>query len=81
MGLRIAPGVKHINHAQFMDDMLLLGGASVQTTKKFKMEPDVYKEISRSEVSLPKRNIYRWNILPREMLDISRVLGMEGCTN
>jgi hypothetical protein len=58
-----------------------LGGASVQTAKKFKMELDVYKEISGSEVNLPKRKIYEWNISPRAMLEISRVLGMEGCTN
>jgi hypothetical protein len=32
MGLRIAPGIKDINHAQFANDTLLLGGASVQTT-------------------------------------------------
>jgi hypothetical protein len=81
LGLRIALGVKYINHAQFADDTLLLGGASVQTTKKFKMELDVYKEILGSEVSLSKSKIYRWNISPREMLEISRVLGMEGYTN
>jgi hypothetical protein len=29
MGLRISPGVKDINHAQFVGDTLLLGGESV----------------------------------------------------
>jgi hypothetical protein len=80
LGLRIAPGVKDINHAQFADDTLLLGGASVQTTKKFKKELDSYAEVSGSVISLPKSKIYGWNITPREMLEISRVLGMEGCT-
>jgi hypothetical protein len=55
-----------------------LGGASVQTTKKFKKELDSYAKISGSMISLPKRKIYGWNINPREMLEISRVLGMEG---
>jgi hypothetical protein len=81
LGLRIAPGVKEIKHAKFADDTLLLGGASVETINKFKMELDIYKEISGSEVSLPKSKIYEWNVSPREMMDISRVLGMEGCTN
>jgi len=36
LGLRIAPGVKDINHAQFVDDTLLMGEASMQTTRKFK---------------------------------------------
>jgi hypothetical protein len=31
-------------------------------------------------LSLTKSKIYGWNITPREMLDISRVLGMEGYT-
>jgi hypothetical protein len=81
LGLRIAPGVKDINHAQFMDDTLLLGGASVQTTRNFKAELDTYNEISGSEISLPKSKIYGWNTSPREMLEISRVLGMESFTN
>ena len=41
-GLRIASRVKDINHAQFADDTLLFGGASVQTSKKFKKELDSY---------------------------------------
>jgi exonuclease III len=81
LGLRIDPGVKDINHAQFVDDTLLLGGASVQTTRKFKTELDIYNEISGSEIILSKSKIYGWYTSPREMLEISRVLGMEGFTN
>jgi hypothetical protein len=33
-GLQIAQGVKEINHAQFADDTLLLGGASCLVAKK-----------------------------------------------
>jgi hypothetical protein len=40
-----------------------------------------YTEISGSVISLTKSQIFGWNIMPREMLDISRVMGMEGCTN
>jgi hypothetical protein len=79
-GLRIAPGVKDINHAQFADDTQLMGGASMPTTKKFKKELDAYTQISGSVISLTKSKIFGWNITPREMLYISRVLGMEGCT-
>ena len=53
----------------------------MQTTRKFKNELDVYTEISGSIMSLIKSKIFGWNITPREMLDISRILGMEGCTN
>ena len=45
-GLRIAQGVKDINHAQFADDTLLLGGASPIIAKKFKEELDAYATVS-----------------------------------
>jgi ribonuclease HI/exonuclease III len=81
MGLHITPGVKDINHAQFADDTLLLGGASPIIAGKFKEELDAYAKASGSEINLVKSNIYGWNITPNEMLRITRVLGMEGHTN
>jgi exonuclease III len=80
-GLRIAQGVKDINHAQFADDTLLLGGASPIIAKKFKEELDAYAAASGSEINQTKSNIYGWNITPNEMLRITRVLGIEGHTN
>lgn len=58
LGLRIAHGVKDINHAQLADDTLLMGGASLQPTRKFKNELDVYTEISGSAISLIKSKIF-----------------------
>jgi ribonuclease HI/exonuclease III len=81
MGLSITPGVKDINHAQFADDTLLLGGASPIIAKKFKEELDAYAEASGSEINLAKSNIYGWNITPNEMIRITRVMGMEGHTD
>jgi hypothetical protein len=80
-GLRIVQGVKDINHAQFADDTLLLGGESPIIAKKFKEELDAYAAASGSEISQAKSNIYGWNITPNEMLGITRALGMEGHTN
>jgi hypothetical protein len=40
MGIKIARGVKDINHAQFVDDTLLLGGASTIIARKFKQQLD-----------------------------------------
>eukprot|EP00253_Pinus_taeda_P032576 PITA_32576 len=37
-GLRMAHNVKDINHAQFADDTLLLGGASINSDRSFKKE-------------------------------------------
>jgi hypothetical protein len=78
LGLRIDPGVKYINHAQFVDDTLLMGGASLSRVKKFKKELDAYTKIFGSVITLTKSKIFGWNITPREMLDISRIPGMEG---
>jgi hypothetical protein len=78
--LRIALRVNDINHDQFADDTLLMGGASLQTTRKFKNELTAYTKISGSVISPTKRKICGWNIMPNEMMDIARVLGMEGCT-
>ena len=44
IGLRISRGVKDINHAQFVDDTILLGGASVQSTRLFKSELELYQD-------------------------------------
>jgi hypothetical protein len=57
-GLQIATGVKDINHAQFAEDTLLLGGASTRTAKKFKKELDIYTEISGSLINMTKSRIY-----------------------
>jgi hypothetical protein len=52
LGLRIAPRVKDINYTQFADDTLLMGGASMPTTRKFKKELETYTEVSGSVISL-----------------------------
>jgi len=78
IGLRIVQGVKDLNHAQFSDDTLLLGGASIIISRKFKKELDVCKTVSGSQINNLNRKIYGWNCSPREMLDIIRILEMEG---
>jgi hypothetical protein len=35
-GIKIVRGVSSFNHSQFVDDTLLLGGASTIITKRFK---------------------------------------------
>lgn len=80
-GINIAPRVKNINHAQFADDTLLLRIASLRSANNFKKELEAYKKTLGSKLSRRKSKIYGWNYLPRDMLDISRALGMDGTTN
>jgi hypothetical protein len=77
MGIKIARGVKDINHAQFVDDTLLLRGASTIIARKFKQQLDLYKEASGSQINYRKSKIFGWNYKPREMVEISRILEME----
>ena len=74
----MARGTKDINHAQFADDTILLGGASQIIARRFKAELERYCHAYGSEISFRKSKIYGWNINPREMLDISRTLRMDG---
>ena len=73
-------GSQDINHAQFVDDTILLRGASSQSTKNFKHELDLYQDASGSKINFTKSQIFGWNYNPREMLEISRILGIEGKT-
>jgi len=77
-GIRIVPKVKEVNHAQFFDDTLLLGAANLNTARNFKTELDLYRSSSGSEINYHKSKIFGWNCSPLEMLEISRILGMEG---
>jgi len=74
----MARGTKDINHAQFADDTILLGGASQIIARRFKSELNRYCHASESEINFRKSLIYGWNINPREMLDISRILNVDG---
>jgi len=46
IGVRTVQGVKNINHAQFIDDTILLGGTSTNSTRRFKAMLDSYYKVS-----------------------------------
>ena len=77
-GIRLARGIQDINHAQFADDTILMGGASQIIASRFKTELNRYCLASGSKINLTKSQIFGWNINPREVLDISRILNMNG---
>ena len=77
-GLRMVHNVKDINHAQFADDTLFLGGASINSARSFKKELDIFREVSGSKINYLKSMIYGWNCSKKEMTDMARLLEMEG---
>eukprot|EP00253_Pinus_taeda_P001985 PITA_01985 len=78
-GLRMVHNVKDINHAQFADDTLLLGGASIISARSFKKELDIYKEASGNKINYLKSTIYGWNYSVKVLADIARLLEMQVC--
>ena len=50
---------------------------SVNSTKIFQKELDLYQEASGSLINFRKSQMLGWNYNPREMADISRIIGIE----
>lgn len=60
-GIKIENGTKNINHSQFADDILLIGGASTTIARRFKKLLDQFMEYSGGKVNQLKSCIYGWN--------------------
>ena len=55
MGIKIARGVDPINHALFVDDSLLLGGASMKIVRAFNEILQKYCQISGAMINNNKK--------------------------
>lgn len=67
-------GVKSINHSQFADDTLLIGGASTIVARRLKTNMDQFLGASRGFLNKLKSSIYGWNISSRILSHISQIL-------
>ena len=57
-GLKIARGVKNANHAQYADDTILLGGASVIIAERLREVIYTFLKASDGKVNADKTKIY-----------------------
>jgi hypothetical protein len=73
-GLKIARGVRRINNSQFVDDTLLLGGASQTMARRFKLVLNQYEQASGGLINKLKSQIYAWNVKARTMARIAHIL-------
>jgi hypothetical protein len=64
---------KILNHSQFFNDTLLLGGALVIIVAHFKFVLDSFLDASRGVVNCRKCQIMGWNSSPQELQAISWV--------
>jgi hypothetical protein len=72
LGLGIDEGAKSINHSQFVDDTILLGGAYTIMASKFKKVLDLFLQVSGRSINYCKCPIYNWNVIPLTSRIISR---------
>jgi hypothetical protein len=70
----ILKGTKAINHSQFANDTLLIGGSLTMITEKFKKVLNKFMITLGGKVNTGKSHIYRWNTSPLQMQSIDRIL-------
>ena len=71
-------GLDPINHALFVDDSLLLGGASIKITMVFSDILQAFYSISRALINKRKSAMYGLNVDQQTILRISHFLGFSG---
>jgi hypothetical protein len=77
-GIRPTKGTEAVNHALFVDDSLLLGGASLRIARAFNEIIQNFCCISGALVNKRKSVVYGWNTEEKTILRIARLLGFPG---
>jgi len=73
-GIYIVRGVKEVNHSQFADDTLLMGGASTRITSRFKGVMEKLLDASGGKINKRKSRIYGWNVGSHQLHNIAWIL-------
>jgi hypothetical protein len=72
--IKIVRGVKSLNHSQFADDTLLLGGASIIISTRFNQVLESFLLTSEGAINYQKCQIFGWNANNQVMHSIYRTL-------
>eukprot|EP00253_Pinus_taeda_P019059 PITA_19059 len=75
-GIKYGNGAKNINHSQFADDTLLIGGVSTTIARCFKTLLDQYMDCSGGAVNYQKSCVYGWNITNQVAHSIANIFGV-----
>lgn len=73
-GIQFAQGTKNINHSQFADDTLLMGGASITIARRFKKILDQFMAFSSGMINQVKSCVYGWNASHHTIHSIASIL-------
>lgn len=74
--IKFEDGANNINHSQFADDTLLIGGASTTIARRFKKLLDQFMGYSGGLVNQLKSCIYGWNTLNQVIHIIANIFGV-----
>ena len=77
-GITSVDGVEAINHALFVDDTLLLGGASLNMARAFSRIMNHFCIVSRALINKSKSVMLEWNVDHSKIEKFSQILGFEG---
>ena len=69
-------GIKNINHSQFANDTLLIGGASTIIAQRFKALLDKYMRYSGGMINHLKSCIYGWHASAQTLHNIANIFGV-----
>ena len=75
--MKIARGVKVVNHAQFAYDTILLGGASTIIAERFNGVLSTFIKAYDGKVNSENSKAYGWNFSPGTMARTGRILGLK----
>eukprot|EP00253_Pinus_taeda_P036249 PITA_36249 len=74
--IKFEDGVKNINHSQFADDTMLIGGASAIIARRFKTILDKFMRYYGGMINHLKSCIYGWNASAQTLQNISNIFGV-----
>ena len=75
-GIKFGNVVKNINHSQFANDTLLMGGASNIIARQFKTLLEKYMSYSGGMVNYLNSCIYGWNTYAQTLHNIAITFGV-----
>ena len=76
-GIKIAQGVKRMNHSQFVDDTILLRRASKIMARRLLQVLDTFILVSGGLLNKEKCQIYVWNLASTIRAGIAQIMGFD----
>ena len=73
--------MKVSNHVQFVDDTIMLGGASITIAWRFNLVMSTFVKATNGKIYSAKSKVYGWNCTLETLVNIARALVFERNAN